>query len=655
MRRIRGLVYGLSLIVSPRFSLFNPGQAFLTKVRTVPAATKGDLPRKRAFVLRSTSWIVDVAAILLVLAAMIVANTDWLFTRPGWLDPWIYFGFFRHYNVPGYLADNKKIARLPWILLGFAINKSLPTIPASFILHAGLFTAGIVALYAVAREMFGRLAAAIATLSYMTWQPIQGSAGWDYHNTLVPVVYFAAYFMLISSARNQESPLRRYIWFGAIYALAVHTNVLTLLVLPALLIRLGHLAVVQHMPGRLLKQWLSRIFGGALLGGAGITILLGFINVAFGRTFFFFGDLASRSLFLIKHVGIERIWWEPWSDFWWLKEDHTPMFEAILIAILAYAIWHWRGCSLRALFASSAACAMLEFIVTLSLFGVGQAAGHPLLSPFYMLMPAALSMFIALAALASRVTRSAAGEDNAVITLSVLLCAAIFGIQFVGRLVLKPGLFEWVPAWWENLPPMILILAGFAVAAGTERQSRLFVSMRARVAFASLGAVLLSTAIAQANTLWPESSGTWIPYEVGTRCAQHRALLRAVTDFDKDMFPLMAAGKEVLPWFDYAEHHGPSADCQLSAWQVGGGPLYAMGYGELNIGPWDVEKTPLIPLPTVAQLSPTKTVIALITNDRAYLSQFMGHLQAANPSWHAGRSFTIGGYGMQYTVHLLSR
>lgn len=624
----------------------------VTEVTTAPSPISGELQRKNAFVLRGALWI-DVAAILLVLAAMIVANTDWLFTRPGWLDPWIYFGFFRHYNVPGYLADNKKIARLPWILLGFAINKSAPPIAASFMLHAGLFIAGVVALYATVRQMFGRLSAVIAALAYATWQPIHGSAGWDYHNTLVPLLYFAAYLTLIVASGTRESRFLPLVWFGVLYALTVHTNVLTLLFLPALLIRLSHIGVSHRFSGHLLTRWLSRVFAGALLGGIGITILLGIINVAFGRGFFFFGELAFRSLFLLKHEAIERVWMEPWSNLWWLREDHTPMFEAILLAILGYALWHWRGWSFRGLIESSAACAMLEFVVTVSLFTAGHLAGHPLLSPFYMLMPATLPLFVALGALTTGITKNVVDDARPLLTLSVLLCAATFGVQFVGRLALSPNVFAWRPSWWLNLPPILLVLGGFIIAAGLVQISQQFA--RARITLASLSAFLLSTAIAQANTSWPQGSRAWVPYEFGAHCPQHRALLLAVTDFDTQMFPLMASGKYVVPWFDHAEQHGPSADCQLSAWQIGGGPLYAMGYGELNIGPWDVEDSPVIPESTVRRLSPTKTLIALISNDPAYQSRFIRSLRRMDSAWHVARSFTIGGDGMQYAIHLMSR
>ncbi|HEU4690271.1 MAG TPA: hypothetical protein VFS23_17990, partial [Vicinamibacterales bacterium] len=67
--------------------------------------------------------------------ALLLSNSDWFFTREGYLDPWNYVGLFHHYLDPDYLPEDYKLARLPWILVGFLVNSVLPPVPAAYVLH----------------------------------------------------------------------------------------------------------------------------------------------------------------------------------------------------------------------------------------------------------------------------------------------------------------------------------------------------------------------------------------------------------------------------------------------------------------------------------------------------------------------------------------
>src|SRR6185312_12976998 len=145
--------------------------------------------------------IADMIVLLSALAAMVAINPEWLFSWKNLVDDWMYVGYFWHYDTPGFLADNKKIARLPWILLGYLVNKVANPITASLILHTGLLAAGALAFYRLAAKLFGRPSAILAAFAYMTSQSIHGSAasGWDYHNTLEPVLYFLSFSLLDSA------------------------------------------------------------------------------------------------------------------------------------------------------------------------------------------------------------------------------------------------------------------------------------------------------------------------------------------------------------------------------------------------------------------------------------------------------------------------
>jgi hypothetical protein len=340
--------------------------------------------------------LVDIVAVGAVLVAMLIANIEWAFSRPTSVDTWMYFGFFRHYDISDYLAGNKKIARLPWILVGFVVNRLFTPHTAALVLHIGCFALGAFFLYKLVLQMFGRTTAVITALAYVTWVPLQGAGGWDYHNTLLPVVYFAAYRSLIWAASAGRGVVSKFVVFGALCLLTIHTNLLSILVLPTLLIRFAY--VLRQRSNQQGALSLRQAAIGFVIGGAGVTAILGLINAIAGRGFWFWDILVSRSIFLVEHPVNEKSWWLPWSDPWWMSDIGTPLITAILILILAYAIVSWRKWSIPNLLGSSAACAMLEFIVGFCIYATVQTLGHPVLTPFYMAVPIALLMFVAFGA-----------------------------------------------------------------------------------------------------------------------------------------------------------------------------------------------------------------------------------------------------------------
>src|SRR6476620_2112889 len=212
-----------------RTSLANPPKtrAALWAIMKYPLTLRGVLYR---------SAVADAVILTATVGAMIAFNREWLFSGLGMVDTWMYVGYFLHYDSPDFLAGNKKIARLPWILLGFSVNKLTSPIVASYILHAGLLAAGAFAFYGVATRLFGRQAAILATLTYLTSQFMHGMGGWDYHNTLTPLLYFLSFLSFDSALVSGRRPFIAFIKFGTVIALTIHTNILVLLLGPALVI-----------------------------------------------------------------------------------------------------------------------------------------------------------------------------------------------------------------------------------------------------------------------------------------------------------------------------------------------------------------------------------------------------------------------------------
>lgn len=576
---------------------------------------------------------------------MLVANIEWVFTRPDWVDTWMYFGFFRHYDVSDYLAGNKKIARLPWILVGFVINKLFTPTVAAIVLHVGCFALGAFYFYRLAFELFGRPAAVIATLAYITWVPNHGSGGWDYHNTLLPVLYFTAYRALIWASSAERGKFAKFFVFGVLYALAVHTNLLVILLVPALIARAVYQrrrTDVRGMNGR----WLRDVATGTVLGGLSITCVLGLVNVISGRSFFFWNILVSRSAFLVEHPVLEKSWWFPWSDPWWTSNIDTPMINVVVILILAFAVFHRHGWSLRASMVSSAACAMLEYMLSVAVFAFGQTLGHPLLEPFYMAMPLTLPMFLAIAALVSEI-----GSDVRYGTALTVFAASAFGLQFVGRLSISPDLFfNWKPGTWtSDLPPMIVIMAGFAIAAVIKRLSFQFPQTGT---LAACGCIAL--ALGQANMLWPIATDDRAPYDYRrVDCKVNQTLLSAVAEADDILYPLLKEGHQIALWYRGDEFAGSSPSCRLANYQLGR-PLYAMNYGAANVHYWDPETDVEIPDRMLDQIVARRNVLVLVTNDNTYVSRTVARMHLRDHGWGQSAIYTVGKNGITFGLHVIT-
>lgn len=583
--------------------------------------------------------LIDVAAIGAVLAAMLIANVEWAFSRPTSVDTWMYFGFFRHYDVSDYLAGNKKIARLPWILVGFVVNRLFTPHMAALVLHIGCFALGAYCLYLLVLHMFGRTAAVITALTYVTWVPLQGAGGWDYHNTLLPTVYFAAYRSLIWATSSNRGTLLKFILFGALCALTIHTNLLSILVLPTLLIRFTY--TLHHRPAQNEAFSIRDAAAGFVSGSVAITAVLGIVNEIAGRGFFFWNILVSRSVFLVEHPVGEKSWWLPWSDPWWMSDIGTPLFTAVLILIVVRAGVSWRKWSIANLLGSSAACAMLEFIVAFGIYAAVQTVGHPVLTPFYMAVPLALLMFIAFGAVVCEWVSDSTGIAF------VIFAALAFGVQFVLGLSLGPDLFHWHPGTWgSDMPPVLVTLAGFAIAGAVQ-------STRSTRVRGVLAAAVLAIAIGQSNTLWPMAPDDRFPYDYRTAsCKMRQALLAAVAGADDVLFPLATAGHQVALWYRADESFASSTYCGLLADHVGRA-LFAMGYGSGGEHFWDPETDKAIPASVFSAISPAKDTVVVITNDPEYLKNVLGELQRQSPKWHESTERDVGGDGIVFQLHII--
>ncbi len=580
----------------------------------------------------------DYLIIGLVLAAMTVANYDWLFTRGG-IDGWMYFGYFKHFDHSSFLSDNKKIARLPWILLGYFIHKLFSNDIANYILRLGLVYLGACTFYKISSILFNRATAVLGTLAFMTYMPGLGSGGWDYHNTLAGPLYLISYLLIIQSSSSKDHLFARFFLFGILFTLTVHTNILFFLLIPALFFEVIHQRQTHQIYQKFFDRWMWASISGILIGGIFITVILGIINAINGRSFFFFRQLFHRSAELLSNPSLEKSWWSAWNTFWWLKGSQTPYIESILIVLLTVFLLDLKkrkwGLSLTW---TSSGTVYLGFLTSVGIFILFQELGHPMLQPYYMAFPLVIPTFFSLSALIYRATSYCNTSLRWSILhslLSSVLFLAIFLPLALGKIQLPQSLFYWLPEVWRNGKPMVILmisLYGAILLTYIKQKNFLIHNLNIRYFVVFLLLIGFSTA----NAEWPPSqtpSLEW--YELGVffrdQCHYGKDVSKVVNTVDKFLFPYFERGKKVNITYDGNEKIEWAPKCTFFVHTIGNA-LVGTGYD--NVMPWvDMQSTSIIPDKYLDNISVGQDVLAVLTNNLYFSGRLLDYLRKKDAHW----------------------
>jgi hypothetical protein len=211
-----------------------------------------------------------------------------LFTGYGYIDPWVYFGYFR--NLVEFKRDlfpgNSFGAHLSWILPGAAVHKLFAPLAANCILHLGVHTLASVSLFLTLKWVVGaRRAFATAMLfSLNPW--LTFATAWDYVDG-IGIAYCLCTMALLTWAAL--APVRRWALMAAGMALAalVYANSDWVILAPLLPLYYLGLARARHgIPPVRSFFVLCRWFGpGCVL----VTVAFAAINHWMVGRFWFYG------------------------------------------------------------------------------------------------------------------------------------------------------------------------------------------------------------------------------------------------------------------------------------------------------------------------------------------------------------------------------
>ncbi len=165
-----------------------------------------------------------VAAVLLLPLLVLWARDNALFTGFGYVDPWIYFGYFRN------LAEFKRSypgltfgAHLSWLLPGAALHSIFPPVVAGATLHLGVHWMAALSLFSCLSRLAGPRRAFLTTMVFSAYP-------WTWHATGADDVQgIAIAWCLLSLAlltRAASTPTRGFTLLaaGAAFAAFVYSN-----------------------------------------------------------------------------------------------------------------------------------------------------------------------------------------------------------------------------------------------------------------------------------------------------------------------------------------------------------------------------------------------------------------------------------------------
>jgi hypothetical protein len=286
---------------------------------------------------RRLDWLVLYP--LLCPAVLVMANNDGFgFDPPGWLDSFMYLGYFWHYPEHLWVFDdnsNYKISRLPWLLPGVAAHALFSPVTAARVLAYGTLASAAVALYLHVRDAIqDRYAAAFVGVLLACCTGMHAPGGWYYHALPAAGYYLWSCWLTTRAARAGRRAAAWAAGAGACFAAAVHTHVFLVVFAPLLL--LLYWGALDVEGGQRWARWRTATTS-AFVGAATLTAALAAINRISGGEWLFFLPQVEIALTLSQH---DR-WWLP-ADQWLPGATYLVLPIALMVTGLSTAFGAWK-------------------------------------------------------------------------------------------------------------------------------------------------------------------------------------------------------------------------------------------------------------------------------------------------------------------------
>lgn len=352
--------------------------------------------------------------IALVPFYLLVASSNWIFSPPETIDPWVYHGYFRNLQeyktalFPGTYYGS----RLSWILPGYLAYKVLPPMAANYALHFGLWYTAVFALCYALKTIASRQVALITGIFMGSYTFFLYPVGSDYVDGPANAYFLVCLAFLTTAARKERARLPLF-FAGVSYAAVVYANLFTAIFAPVIALYFAVLSYRSREPITIRAG--LRALAWFLSGSAALTVFLAFANYLIeGKSLFYLPSV----YYALSSVQQPNPWKLPAAE--WVGRAEWLLL-GVVVAVSGLVALGSRG--FRASLAGPAAVS--AFLFTFLLMILCEWKGIPVLQYSYYASYLHPTMFLAIGALLERPLQRITGAPLIFLALGVLLLNTI--------------------------------------------------------------------------------------------------------------------------------------------------------------------------------------------------------------------------------------
>jgi hypothetical protein len=527
-------------------------------------------------------------------------NDDWVYSKIGYLDTWMYVGYGLYWGDPAVMPGNYKASRLPWILYEFLHYHLFRPEVGVPIVQFGCYLWLLIGNYLFTRRLFDPLVAGLTSVALVLWTHMHGNGGADYHNTLSgPLFVWCAYTTVRPMQDRAAAP-----WFvipGGLYLALIVTNPLYLN-LSLAFAALGLFAWRQ--PQKDIRYLLSCTFW-ATVGMAAAFVMLGLINMRFGRPFIFTTQIFGMTKFLLVQGG--NVWWKGWGS--WVLEQRSaylgPLGAMLIIAGVELTLLlrrkHWDSTHRGAVLVHGI------YIFHALLWILWQSVGQTTLDFFYFAYPLWVLWCWSLAAvLAVRLPSFAARASLPIGAMAIIIITALTVVALLFGSSLHA--FALRQTHYMVVQAGLIVLAFYLVLVGA--------------AFVRAGAVIVTFAL-----FYPAVdllSQGWVQEHELIACNYGGDGFHTMIDTFRFIRGHVSVPYHALVWVDEGENVPNQPDCPRNIDYSILGNIFGNAVFT-SFGPsWPIRPVDAIPDDDIAKASDSRYVIAIFTSTPGNVEKIRG-------------------------------
>jgi hypothetical protein len=323
---------------------------------------------------------------LLVLPFLVLSrNSNPVFSGLGYIDPWVYYGFFRNLVLfkREFFPGTYYGSRLSWILPGYLLNQVFEPLAANYVLHLTVYYAAVFSLYFILARTINRPTALLTAIVFGLHPYVWLATGGDYPDG-ASIGYYLLATALLTYAGYQ--PRRRWtlILAGVCCGALVYCNVAWIVFAPFFPAYYLFRRRVHSAASHLVEFGRFCLWAGA--GAAALTALLGAINYRLDHNFWFY---APSLEFVANNAGKPNPFKA--NGLHWVGGAKWLFFPGLLLLAVPLALAR----RLRGPFSAETRASLffaVSFLFNAAIFALAEVCGTPMLQYHYyasLLLPSA--------------------------------------------------------------------------------------------------------------------------------------------------------------------------------------------------------------------------------------------------------------------------